>query len=117
MNIYIENSSVGTTSNEKGEYTLPTKEQNVVIVFQSLGFKIEKKQINTKNFPHTLNITLSEESYILDEVVVTNKENPANAIIRNAIQHKKQNSEITNRFEADFYSKGVFKIKDMPKKF
>ena len=116
VNIYIENSSVGTTSNEKGEYTLPTKEQNVVIIFQSLGFKIEKKQINTKNFPHTLNITLSEESYILDEVVVTNKENPANAIIRNAIQHKKQNSEITNRFEADFYSKGVFKIKDMPKK-
>lgn len=116
VNIYIENSSVGTTSNEKGEYVLNVKEKNVVIVFQSLGYRIEKKHVQDSNQLLRLDVVLSEENFILDEVVVSNKDNPANGIIRSAIKNKAKNSEITHRFEADFYSKGIFKVKDLPEK-
>lgn len=116
VNIYIENSSIGTTSNEKGEYILNVKEKNIVIVFQSLGYRTERKQIQALNYPYRLDVVLSEENFILDEVVVSNKDNPANAIIRNAIKNKLKNSEIMHRFEADFYSKGIFKVKDLPEK-
>lgn len=116
VNIYVENSSIGTTSNEKGEYILNIREQNAVIVFQSLGYRTEKRHVQASNHSYRLDVVLSEENFILDEVVVSNKDNPANAIIRNAIKNKTKNSEITYRFEADFYSKGIFKVKNLPKK-
>lgn len=42
--------------------------------------------------------------------------NPAIAIIKSAIANKKDNSDKTARYTADFYSKGMFKVKDLPKK-
>jgi hypothetical protein len=57
-----------------------------------------------------------EENYTLKEVVINTKENPANAIIRSAIANKKENSDKTGKFKADFYSRGIFKVKDLPKK-
>lgn len=116
VNIYIENSTIGTTSNEKGMYTLHTNERNPTIVFQFLGYKTEKRTLNIDKHPYILDISLSEESYQLSAVTVSNKDNPANAIIRNAIKHKEENSQKANRFEADFYSKGFLKLKDVPKK-
>lgn len=115
--ITIENTYTGTSANENGEYELNVKKTgNYTVVFQSLGFKTKKNTITINAFPHVLNVTLQDESYQLDEVVISNQENPANAIIRQAIANKKINSEKTGRFEADFYSKGIFKVKDLPKK-
>ena len=50
------------------------------------------------------------------EVVINIKDNPANKVIRKAIAARKDNSEKTARFKADFYSRGIFKLKDAPKK-
>lgn len=116
VNIYQENGTIGTTTNEKGDYILNTQNKKLTLVFQSLGYKLERKQIDIDHFPYELNITLSEESFQLSEVIVSNKENPANAIIRNAIKNRAKNSQKTDRFEADFYSKGFFRMKNVPKK-
>lgn len=116
VNIYLENTSIGTTSNEKGEFILNTTGKKVTVVFQSLGYKTIYKSLEISKLPYHLEVSLSEESYVLSEVVVSSNDNPANEIIRNAIKNKQKNSELTNRFEADFYSKGVFKLADVPKK-
>ena len=57
-----------------------------------------------------------EESFSLNEVVINKKVNPALAIIKKAIANRKENTEKTNRFNADFYSRGIFKLKNAPKK-
>lgn len=115
--VAIENTYTGTTANEQGQYELSIKNTgSYTVVYQSLGYKTKKQQIKITSFPHSLDIVMEDEVYTINEVVVSNVENPANRIIREAITHKKENSERTGRFEADFYSKGIFRIKDLPKK-
>lgn len=115
--IIIENSYNNTTSNENGFFELNvTKLGKYTVVFQCLGFKAQKKTIQVEAFPYLLNVELQEEKYELKEVVITNKENPAIPIIRNAIASKKNNSEKLTKYKADFYSRGLFRIKDAPKK-
>ncbi|MFE3870887.1 DUF5686 and carboxypeptidase regulatory-like domain-containing protein [Flavobacterium sp. ZS1P70] len=117
VSVFEENTYNGTTSNEQGNYQLNIKSVGKnKIVFQLLGFKTKKIAIPTEKSPFTLDVKMLEESYSLNEVIINKKNNPAIAIIKSAIASKKENSEKTARYTADFYSRGLFKIKDLPKK-
>ncbi len=115
--IVIAGTYNGTSSNEDGLYTLNLSQKGKhTIIFQCLGYKTREIKADINTFPHTLNVTLEAEDYIIKEVTISNKDNPADAIIKNAIANRKTNSEKTARFEADFYSRGIFRIKDAPQK-
>ena len=117
VTIYEENTYNGTTSNEQGFYELNTKKAGKhSIVFQFLGFKTQKIALDILTSPYNLNVKLIEESFSLNEVVINPKDNPANQIIKNAIANKKANIEKIAKYKADFYSRGIFRIKDAPKK-
>jgi hypothetical protein len=117
VTVLEENTYNGTSSNEQGNYELNIKKTGKhTIVFQYLGFKTQKITVTIDKFPFIQNIQLVEENFSLSEVVINSKDNPANAVIRQAIASKKENSEKTARFKADFYSRGIFKVKDLPKK-
>jgi len=117
VNIYLENTYVGTTSNEKGQYELNVQnKEQVTIIFQYLGYKTQKHTLDIEKLPYTFNVILKEENYKLNEVVLSSKDNPANAIMRSAITNRKKNSDKTARFTADFYSRGIFRMKNAPKK-
>jgi hypothetical protein len=94
VNIYIENTYIGTTSNEKGHYELNTQNlEKVPVIFQYLGFKTQKHILEVSKIPLEFDVVLIEENYNLSEVVISSKENPANPIMRNAIAARKFNSE------------------------
>lgn len=117
VTVFSSNTYNGTTSNDNGEYELNVKTTGKhTLVFQYLGFKTQKITIDIEKLTYHLNIKMIEENYTLNEVVINQKENPANAIIRSAIANKKENSDKTGKFKADFYSRGIFKVKDLPKK-
>lgn len=116
VSVYIDGSYIGTTSNEQGEYELSVKPSKYILVFQYLGYKTQRIKYVIENYPKKLNITLVEEQVTLNEVVIDRNQNPANEVIRKAIASKKENSEKTARYSADFYSRGIFRIKDAPKK-
>lgn len=116
VSIYIENSYIGTTTNEQGEYALTVKPSKYVLVFQYLGYKTQKIKRVIDKVAKRLDVTMEEENITLNEVVVDKNNNPANEVIRNAIAAKKENSEVTSKYTADFYSRGIFRIKDAPKK-
>ncbi|PKB17628.1 DUF5686 and carboxypeptidase regulatory-like domain-containing protein [Flavobacterium sp. 5] len=116
INVFEENTYNGTTTNEQGKYQLHLKSSGNKIVFQYLGFKTQKIAIPIENFTLPLDVKMAEESYSLNEVVINTKDNPANAIIKKAIANKKENTNKTARFKADFYSRGIFKLKNAPKK-
>lgn len=117
VSITIQDTYNGTTANEEGQYELSIKNPGkYTVIFQSIGFKTKKMPVDVKTLPHTLDVVLADENYELKEVVISNSEDPAYAVIRQAIAHKKENSAKTGRFEADFYSKGIFRVKDLPKK-
>ncbi|MCG8720805.1 carboxypeptidase-like regulatory domain-containing protein [Tenacibaculum finnmarkense] len=118
VSIYLENTITGTTTNNNGDYELSVnKKGKYTLVFQLLGYKTVTKNITITKFPFILNTTLSEEKVTLDEVLISSKENPANKIIRNVIASKKKNTAKFSQYTADFYSRGLFKVKNLPKKF
>ena len=117
VSIYIENSYIGTTTNEQGQYELNVpKASKYIIVFQYLGYKTQKIKFVIEKVVKKLDVTLAEEQITLNEVVINKKDNPANDVIRSAIAAKKNNSEATSKYTSDFYSRGIFRIKDAPKK-
>lgn len=117
--VIIENTYNGTSANDNGSYELTVKEKGkYTLIFQSLGYKTKKVSTEIESFPHTINVSLDDENYTLSEMVIKpNKEDPAYAIIRSAIKNRKVNSYKTDKFEADFYSRGIFRAKNIPKKF
>lgn len=116
VNIFEENTYNGTTTNEQGKFELNIRiSGNHTIIFQYLGYKTAKQVVTIDKTPVDIEVVLAEENIILNEVVINPKDNPANEIIRKAIQNKKENSAKTAKYKADFYSRGIFRIKDAPK--
>ncbi|OZV66601.1 DUF5686 and carboxypeptidase regulatory-like domain-containing protein [Winogradskyella aurantia] len=117
VNILIEDTYKGTTSNDDGYYELNITELgSYTIIYTYLGFKTVRKQVNIDKLPFKMDIMLKEERVSLDEVLVSADDNPANAIIRQTIAKRKENFEKINNYKADFYSRGLIKIKDAPEK-
>ncbi len=118
VNIYLEDSYVGTTSNDEGNYELNVSEsQEFVVIFQFLGYKTVAKKINKPSFPYILNVTMEEELVSLDQVIISsNGEDPAYRIIRETIARRKENLEKISQFTADYYSRGLWKVKNAPEK-
>ncbi|GAB5562953.1 MAG: DUF5686 and carboxypeptidase regulatory-like domain-containing protein [Winogradskyella sp.] len=117
VNILIENTYKGITTNDDGYYELDITQPNTyTIVYTYLGYKTVKKTVAIDKFPFELHITLEEESVSLNEVVVSSEDNPANAIIRQTISKRKENLDKIESFRAEFYSRGLIRIKDAPEK-
>ncbi|MGG7035491.1 MAG: DUF5686 and carboxypeptidase regulatory-like domain-containing protein [Flavobacterium sp.] len=117
VSVMIDNTYKNVTSNEQGNYVL---DYNILgkhtLVFRSVGYKTQIVTIKIDKFPFVQNVKLSDENLTLNEIIVNPKENLADGIIRKAIANRKENSRNTSHFKADFYSKGIFKVKDVPKK-
>jgi len=118
VNIYLEDSYTGTTSNDEGNFELNvSKTQPYTVVFQFLGYKTISKKVTISAFPHILNVTMREESVSLEEVVLSNNgEDPAYRIIRETIDRRKENLDKISQFTADFYSRGLWKVQNAPEK-
>ena len=118
VSVYLNKTVTGTTSNDNGDYDLDlTEKGKYVIVFQFLGFKTVKKEVEISSFPFILNVKLEEQSVQLSEISISTKDNPANRIIRNVIANKENNTDKFANYTAKFYSRGLYRIKDAPKKF
>lgn len=118
VNVFIENTYKGTTTNDSGYYELGVNDKKSYnLVFQYLGYKTVKKTVNVTEFPFIIDITLEEENVSLDEVIINSEENPANIILRKTIAKRKENLEKIRDYKANFYSRGLMKIKDAPEKF
>ena len=117
VNIYIEGTYTGTTSNDDGNYELNVSEKKAyTVVFKYLGFKTLKKKVSIEQMPYELNVVLEEENVSLETVVVNANENPAHRIIRATIKNRPNILAKIQTYEADFYSRGLIRIKDAPKK-
>ena len=117
VNIYIENTFIGTTSNDDGHYELNvTVPKTYTVVFQYLGYKTLKSKVLIETFPFVLDAVLDEEKISLNEIVINSNDNPANKIIRQAVAKRKEHLEHIQSYKADFYSRGLIRIKDAPEK-
>ena len=117
VNIYTEDGQFGTTTNEDGNYQIKIEDLGTYkLVFQFLGYETLRKTVTIEKFPFSLNVTLQETTTNLDEVTINSKENPANKIIQQAIDNRQKNLSQLEEFTADYYSRGLWRIKNAPEK-
>jgi hypothetical protein len=68
--VYLNNTTIGTITNNKGEFQLKINEGNYDLVISFLGYKTKQASINTNTSVDFLNFRMNPETNILDEVVL-----------------------------------------------
>ena len=116
--VYIKGTSIGTTSNIEGYYSLNLPAERNEVVFQYVGYKTQTILIEKSASLIQKNITLLPEDLELAEVVISaNREDPAYPIMRRAIEKRKYFLDSKGSFSTDVYIKGILKFLDAPEKF
>lgn len=70
VNVYLEGTSIGVISDEKGNYSITAHHGDYTLVAQAIGYSIEKKQIYLDKSV-TYNFDLKEDVLGLDQVVIS----------------------------------------------
>ncbi len=108
VNIGVEGTYFGTSSNEIGQFKLVLKNGIYNLIFSCVGYKTEIIAFTIPSEDEVL-INLEPISIELPEVVVNAEENPAYSIIRKAIANKEKNREGLLNYHYNFYSKNILK--------
>jgi hypothetical protein len=117
VSVYVEGTTIGTTSNADGQYFLELADGNYTIVFRHLGYETQTKQIAMSGKDIEINVEMRMQTIQLKEVTVSSKdEDPAYAIIRQAQAKRKFYLNQVNKYEANVYMKASYYVKNAPKK-
>lgn len=109
-NIYIQETKQGLVCNENGEYQVHLPKGNYTLEFRCLGYKSVTKKVSLSNESVTINIYLEEVPFILNEITVTNQEDPAYQIIRKAIKHAPDYLNAAKSYTAEAYIKANMEL-------
>jgi len=113
--IYIRNIGEGIPANQNGEFELKLRTGAYDVVAQYLGFATEVKTALVQEGWVTLDFTLKEQVYALQEVTVkTNQEDPALTIMRKAISKAKFHRLQVQEYSMMVYLKGTGKLTNAP---
>ncbi len=114
--IYEKGSMVGTAANSEGRFKLQLPSGEHELLIRAVGYQQSSRQLLLDQ-DVDISVTLHTESYLLDEVVIGNGEDPAYAIIRQAIRRRKVHLNEAAPYTANVYIKGVQRLLQAPKKF
>ncbi|MCS7028559.1 MAG: DUF5686 and carboxypeptidase regulatory-like domain-containing protein [Bacteroidia bacterium] len=103
--VQIKGTTIGTSSNVKGEYVLNTQQNVVTLQFIFMGYRTQEITLSLKSPRTECNVFLNPNVIEMKEVVVNAKDNPAIRIIKKAIEHKSKNNAKIDRWQASSYSK------------
>jgi len=111
--VYVNGTSQATTANQNGYYQLKLKQGKYVINYRMVGFKQLSEELDISGST-SHNVQLTYEDYQLKQAA-TGDEDPANAIIRNAIGKREFYLNELNKYACDVYIRGVQKLISAPK--
>ncbi len=117
VNVYLQGTTIGTTANIAGKFSLDLKPGSYDLVFRLIGYKQHVEKITVAESPVLLNVKLFPEAYQLKEVHVNaSAEDPAYAIIRNAQKKRKAYLNEVKSYSCDAYVKSTQKMISHPDK-
>ena len=116
-NVYIKNTTIGTSTNLEGAYSLKLDEGSYTIVFQHIGFRPKEASITIDSESKEYNVVLEPQNLTLNAVTINaSDKDPAYAIIKKAIDKRKFHLNQVAHYNCDVYIKGMQKIKNAPTK-
>ncbi|MBA4321409.1 MAG: hypothetical protein C0408_01190, partial [Odoribacter sp.] len=114
--VYIRELQQGTTSNTKGNYEIRLPEGKYTVIYQSLGFAPDIRDITLGKNIVNLDIILQIQYYEIPEVRITaSGEDPAYGIMRKVIGLAPYYLNQVSHYKAEVYLKGNLVINRIPK--
>ncbi len=118
VNVYIKGTTIGSTANVNGDYSFDIKPGNYELVFKMISYRQHIEKIVAVKEPIELNVVLQPETVTLPGVEIkADAEDPAYAVIRQAMKKRKFYLDQVKTFSCDVYIKGLQRMKKFPKKF
>lgn len=113
--VLVKGTNQGTNANADGYYTLKLPPGTYQLIFQYVGYRKKTESILVEGNT-TSNVSLSPESYELKEVVISDGEDPAYTVIRQAIKKRKIYLHEVKSYSCKAYIKGLQRLKTYPEK-
>jgi hypothetical protein len=114
--VYIQELKQGTVTNTKGDYELKLAPGKYTVVYQSLGYAPDIKNITLGVNQLTINVVLQVQFYEIPEVRITaSGEDPAYGIMRKVIGLAPYYLNQVDSYKATVYLKGNLHLKKIPK--
>jgi hypothetical protein len=102
-------------SNGNGEYSIELSPGTYTFVCQHVGYATFTKEVHVHEREHVHNFHLKPNELTLKEVIIkTGREDPAYAIIRNAIKERSYNGKKAGAYSCEAYIKGLIRTNDYP---
>lgn len=114
--ITIKGTSIGASANNKAKFSFTVLPGTYTVVCQHIGYKTQEKNITVKNEDGEITFILANQQLDMTEVVVKSGEDPAYAIIRQAIKKRPFYQDQVKGFECELYTKDLMKLRNLPKK-
>jgi len=116
-NVVFKGTTIGATTDFDGRYEISTNNPGDSLVASYIGYKARVKYV-VINQSVILNFQLEEDIIRLREVIFLADENPAFAIMRNAVANKdKHDKRNLKAYEFESYSKIEFDLDNLTEKF
>ncbi len=111
--INIKGKNTGTSSNEKGLYTIALEKGTYTLVFQYIGYSSKEIKLEVdKNI--TLDVELKLDGISLKEITVFAGEDPAYPIMREAIKKRQYYLKQAQTYSCQAYVKGLQRLHKIP---
>ncbi|TNF25967.1 MAG: carboxypeptidase-like regulatory domain-containing protein, partial [Bacteroidetes bacterium] len=115
VSVYIEGTTLGTTTNSEGNYHLELKDGYHTVVFRYVGYKTEVRPL-TVSGKTNLDVTLKRVVFQLGEARVDGSEDPAYRIMRLARSRRKFYQKQVREYSCKVYVKGLNFVENLPKR-
>lgn len=115
--VLIRNTTKGTSANSEGQYKLQLPAGKYELLYKAIGYQQQGREVDLQENV-TVNVELNTAAYQLKDIIVrAGGEDPAYAIIRNAIRKRKTYLNEVNTYTCEVYLKGLQRSLAAPKKF
>lgn len=115
--IQVKGTSVGTTANIQGKFSLDLKPGTYTLVCQHVNYKRTEQTITIGNEDIIIHFRLSPQEFVMQEVVIKRGEDPAYEIIRKTINKRRMHKNELKKFTVEVYTKGQMRLRDFPERF
>ncbi|MEP7236383.1 MAG: DUF5686 and carboxypeptidase regulatory-like domain-containing protein [Ferruginibacter sp.] len=114
--VTIKGTSIGASANNKAKFSFAVLPGTYTVVCQHIGYTKQEKTITIKKEDEEITFIIANQQLDMTEVVVKSGEDPAYAIIRQAIKKRDFYKDQVKSFECELYTKDLMKLRKLPKK-
>jgi hypothetical protein len=115
--ITIKGTSIGASANNRAKFSFSVLPGTYVVVCQHVGYTKQEKTVVISKADEEITFIITEQKLQMAEVIVkSGAEDPAYAIIRQAIKKRPFYNKEVNGFDCNLYTKDIIKLRNLPKR-